>query len=169
MITKFYRNEKQTKYDLNITDKLGNDFTMLVGGNLDLYWVPENYKQVQTFYIDESDEFVYAAFLKLFNIIKQKDGNGYNYPKSFNGNVFTFISEDFPEDEANRLEIVKEKNQFVIRFIKNENLGIYGSFRRGCAICFCNSGSRVPEIEQEFMLMFNNLAYFNDEVKIIEN
>ena len=36
--------------------------------------------------------------------------------------------EDFPEDEAHKLEIIKEKNQFVLNFIKNDNLGVFGGF-----------------------------------------
>ena len=35
----------------------------------------------------------------------------------------------------------------------------------GCTICFCNSGSRVPKVEQVFVQMFNYLAY---ESKLIE-
>ena len=166
MITKVKRNEdSDILVDLILSDKFNNEFIMTVGGNGDLYWVPKNYKQVKSFYIDKTDKFTYNIFNKLFELIKAKDSDGFKYPKTVNGNTFTFISEDFHEDEAHRLEIVKEKNQFVINFIKNENLGIFGGFRRGCVICFCNSGSRVPEIEQQFMLMFNKLAYYTEEIQ----
>lgn len=164
MITKVKRNDDSDLVNLVLTDKFGNSFIMMIGGNFDLYWVPENYNQIKSFYFDKDDEFVYKIFTKLFKKIKEEDGNGLNYPKTLNENTFTFISEDFPEDKANRLEIIKEKDQFKINFIKNENLDIYGIFRRGCNICFCNSGSRVPKVEQLFMLMFNELAYYNNEI-----
>lgn len=34
-----------------------------------------------------------------------------------------------------------------------------------CVICFCNSGSRVPMVEQIFMQMFNYLAYESKSIK----
>ena len=166
MITKVKRNNESDKLvDLVITDKFNNSFIMTVAGNQDLYWIPQNYKQVKSFYIDENDKFLYDVFISLFELIKKNDSNGLSYPKTLNGNKFTFISEDFHEDEAHKLEIIKEKNQIVINFIKNDNLGMYGSFRRGCVICFCNSGSRVPKVEQQFMLMFNKLAYYTQEIE----
>ena len=166
MITKVKRNEDSDKLvDLIVTDKFNNEFVMTVGGNQDLYWIPKNYKQVKSFYIDKEDKLLFNVFSTLFKLIKENDSNGLSYPKTLNGNKFTFISEDFPEDEAHRLEIIKEKDQFILNFIKCENLGMYGGFRRGCVICFCNSGSRVPKIEQQFMLMFNELAYYTEEVE----
>lgn len=153
-------------YDLKVIDKNNNSFIMHVAGNQDLYWIPKDYKKTQSFYIDKSDKLLYSVFCKLFEYIKKYDSDGLQYLKTLEGNKFTFISEDFHVDEAHRLEIIKEKDQFVINFIKNENLGIFGGFRRGCVICFCNSGSRVPKIEQLFMLMFNELAYYNNEIEI---
>ena len=169
MITKIKRNEDSDKLvDLVVTDKFNNEFVMTVGGNQDLYWIPKNYKQVKSFYIDENDEFLYNVFNNLFDLIKKNDSDGFSYSKTLNGNTFTFISEDFPADEAHKLEIIKEKSQFVINFIKSENLGMYGGFRRSCVICFCNSGSRVPKVEQQFMIMFNKLAYYNNKIELIQ-
>ena len=166
MITKVKRSsESDVLVDLVVTDKFNNKFIMTVAGNQDLYWIPENYKQVKSFYIYKSDEFLFNVFCSLFELIKKNDSDGLSYPKTLNGNKFTFISEDYHEDEAHRIEIVKEKDQFIINFIKNNNLGMYGGLRRGCVICFCNSGSRVPKVEQQFMLMFNELAYYAEEVE----
>lgn len=153
-------------FDLKIIDKNNNSFIMTVGGNQDLYWIPQNHKETKTFLIDKDDEFLFEVFKKLFKEIQKEESDGLKYPKTMDGNKFTFISEDYPEDEANRLEIIKEKDKFIINFIKSENLGVFGGFRRGCVICFCNSGSRVPKIEQRFMLAFNDLAYYNDNVQI---
>lgn len=166
MIKKVKRNnDSDILVDLVVTDKFNNEFIMTVAGNQDLYWIPKNYKHVKSFYIDKDDKFLFDVFSSLFKLIKKNDSDGLSYPKALNGNKFTFISEDFPEDEAHKLEIIKEKNQFILNFVKNENLGLFGGFRRGCVICFCNSGSRIPKIEQQFMLMFNELAYFTEEVE----
>ena len=169
MITKVKRNnDSDVLVDLVVTDKFNNKFIMTVGGNQDLYWIPQNFKQVKSFYIDKDDKFLFDVLSSLFEHIKKNDSDGLSYPKTLNENKFTFISEDYHEAEAHKLEIIKEKNQFVINFIKNENLGIYGSFRRGCVICFCNSGSRVPKVEQLFMIMFNELAYYTDNIEFEE-
>ena len=45
MITKKPRHEQEGYCDLTVTDKDGKSFVMTVGGNLDLYWLPENYKK----------------------------------------------------------------------------------------------------------------------------
>ena len=58
MIKKIKRSDDvcdQGKYNLKVIDRDGNSFTIMVGGNLDLYWVPDDYKSVNTFYIDKSD------------------------------------------------------------------------------------------------------------------
>ena len=171
MIKKIKRSEDvfdQGKYNLKLIDREGNSFTMMVGGNLDLYWVPDDFKNTDTFYIDKSDEFVYRLFLRLFQDIESVDDK---YNLSLIGNKFTFISEDFNEDIANKLEIIKKDNEFVINFLKNENkegehYNMYAFFRRGCPICFCNSGSRVPKIEHLFMMLFNDLAYNNKDIEL---
>lgn len=150
-------------YNLRVYDKNGNDFLMTVGGNGDLYWLPANYKNVKSFCINKEDELFYAILQQLFCDIKEKDDK---YRPTLDGDKFTFISEDCHEDEAHRLEIVKEENEFVINFLRNPNEHLYAFPKRGCNICFCNSGSRVPKVEQLFMLMFNELAYYNDEIEL---
>ena len=52
MITKQTRDDKGYN-DLKITDKNGKSFIMTVGGNLDLYWIPENHKENRVFEIDK--------------------------------------------------------------------------------------------------------------------
>jgi len=60
MVEKIKNNtHKYEAYNIIVTDKLGNKFTMFMGGNGDLYWLPEN-KANTTFYIDKSD----ALFFK---------------------------------------------------------------------------------------------------------
>ena len=47
MITKRPRNNAEGYYDLKITDKNKKSFIMTVGGNFDLYWLPENHKETR--------------------------------------------------------------------------------------------------------------------------
>lgn len=161
MITKQPRNN-EGYYDLKVTDKNGNAFIMTVGGNLDLYWVPQNYRKCVNFEIIKDDKMTYSVFEQLFDAVKKRDEEYYPVMK---GNKITWISEDWPEDEANTLNIIKQKNSFAINFIQNKNREAWTAPHRGCTICFCNSGSRTPRVENLFMRMFNYLAY---ECELIE-
>ena len=162
MITKQPRNNQEGYFDLRITDKKGKSFIMTVGGNLDLYWLPENYKENRIYEIDKSDKITYGVFNQLFNAVRKNDDR---YRPVLKDNTITFISEDWPEEEANVLNIIKNEETFIIKFIRNEDKGSWSYPHMGCTICFCNSGSRVPKVEQVFMQMFNYLAY---ESKLIE-
>lgn len=147
---------------LKITDKNNNSFFMQVGGNLDLYWIPENDEpnddafSILRFEFESNDEFF--VFLKdVFSKIKKKDNK---YLPTLENNTFTFVSEDaYAEDEANILKIAKFGKEFVVDFIKPEPQSIWGAMKRGHSICFCNSGSRHQDIEQIFKRKFLELAY----------
>ena len=174
MITKQKRGEKHFDIDLidiKVEDINGNSFIMTVAGNQDLYWIPERRKDKPrdyspiTFEFDNSDPFLYETLCEIFADIEKNDNK---YSPSLKDNVFTFISEDYPEEDANILKITKEKDKFIIDFIRTEGQTIWGQMKRGSIICFCNSGSRVPKIEQIFMLKFNELAYFNNEIEMVE-
>ena len=162
MITKQPRNNNEGYYDIKITDRNGKSFIMTVGGNLDLYWLPENYKENKMFEIDKSDEITYNVFNQLFNAVAKQDDK---YCPVLNDNIITFVSEDWPEEEANILNIIKSEENFIVKFVKNENENVWSLPHLGCAVCFCNSGSRVPKVESLFMRMFNYLAYDCDLVK----
>ena len=161
MITKQPRNDKGY-YDVKVTDKNGNSFMMTVGGNLDLYWVPENHKKCRLFEISKDDAITFAVFEELFEAVKKRDNK---YYPVLQDNTITYISEDWHEDEANILKIEKKEDIFTIKFIKNENKEIWSFPHIGCVICFCNSGSRVPKVESVFMRLFNYLAYECDTVQ----
>lgn len=162
MISKFPVDDKKGCYNLKITDRNGHSFIMMVGGNLDLYWVPENHKKNRIFEIDKNDNIAYSVFEQLYDAIKKNDDK---YRPVLNGNTITFISEDWHEDEANILNIIKTKDLFTIEFVKNKNESAWSYPHLGCNICFCNSGSRVPKVESLFMQMFNFLAYNCDLIK----
>ena len=162
MITKQLRNNKEGYYDVKITDKNGKSFIMTVGGNLDLYWLPEKHKENKIFEIDKSDKIPYGVFNQLFNAVGKNDDK---YCPVLQGNTISYISEDWPEEEANVLNIIKNEGTFTIKFIKNEDKESWSYPHMGCTICFCNSGSRVPKVEQVFMQMFNYLAYESKLIK----
>ncbi len=162
MITKKPRNNKNGYFDLTVTDKNGKSFIMTVGGNLDLYWLPENHTKNRTFSIDRDDEFTFEIFEQLFGAVEKKDSK---YNPVMKDNKLTYISEDWPEEEANRLVISKLDDSFEIDFVKNEAEDSWSFPHIGCTICFCNNGSRVPEVEGVFMRMFNYLAYECNQVK----
>lgn len=164
MIKKAPRDEKGY-YDLIFTDKNGREIFMTVGGNGDLFWIPKNHKQNRVFEFDKSDKIAYRVFEQLFQMVEKKDDR---YRPVLNGNTITFISEDWHEDEANVLKIVRSNDSFVIEFIENTNREAWSYPHRGCNICFCNSGSRVPTVENLFMTMFTNLAYYSDLIEVEE-
>ena len=157
MITKFENNiYDYKKYNVKVTDKNGKSFIMLCGGNCDLYWVPEDWKDATSFTIPKEDTFAFKMFSRLFQVVEQNDDK---YHPALIDDTITFYSEEFTLDEANVLKIQRSENDFQIDFIRNENRDAWTIPHRGCPICFCNSGSRIPKIEQQFMLMFNYLAY----------
>lgn len=127
-----------------ITDKIGNTFEIFEGGNLDLFWVCDCKSAEKKFVIDESNKEMFRLLKIIFNHIKEKDSK---YNPRLIANEFTWISEDRPE--ANILKIIKNEDNFEIKFLKNEN-----NFYKTCAICFCNSGSNFKKIEQLFMEMY---------------
>ena len=61
------------KYNVKVTDKNHKSFVMMCGGNLDLYWVPENWKDTTSFTISKDDEFTYNMFAKIFKAVEQND------------------------------------------------------------------------------------------------
>lgn len=162
MITKSPSNNQEGQYDLKITDKNGKAFTMTIGGNFDLYWMPENYKECKTFEISNDDEFTFKVFSRLYAGVKENDDK---YCSVVTNDTIIFVSEDWNESEANVLTIKKQESSFIIDFVKNENKNAWSFPHVGCDVCFCNSGSRVPDVEQVFMQMFNYLAYKSKSVK----
>lgn len=156
MITRLPSDNQEGKYDLRVTDKNDKSFTMTIGGNFDLYWVPENHKECRTYEISKDDEYTFKIFSRLFDSVKKNDDK---YHPVLKDDTITFVSEDWNESEANVLTIKKQEDAFIIDFVKNKNKEAWSFPHMGCVICFCNSGSRVPEIEQIFMQMFNYLAY----------
>lgn len=162
MITKLPSNSREGEYDLIVTDKNDRSFIMTVGGNFDLYWLPENHKECRTYEISKDDDYTFRVFSQLFADVKRNDDK---YRPVLKDNTITYVSEDWNEREANVLVIEKQENSFIIDFVKNENKDAWSYPHMDCSICFCNSGSRVPDVEQVFMQMFNSLAYESKSIK----
>ena len=162
MISKLTKNSAEQQYIVKITDKNGKSFIMTVAGNFDLYWIPQN-RDCCNFEIDSSDGLTFSVFNQLFDTIQKVDDK---YCPTLKNNTITFVSEDRHEDYANILRITREKEKIDLEFINNKTQDEFGWSHRDNTICFCNSGSRVPEVEHVFMEMFNKLAY---ELNLDEN
>lgn len=158
MITKQPKNNNDEDYEVKVTDKNGKSFIMTIGENYDLYWYPEYKSKTRSYEIDKNDTIAFCIFNQLFDDIKINDDK---YRPVLNGNQITFVSEDYHEDEANVLNIIKNDNYIAIEFLNNQNVKKWSCPHIGSSICFCNSGSRVPEVEQIFLKMFRFLAYEN--------
>ena len=146
---------------LKITDKNNNFFTMEIGGNLDMYWIPSdniqknNPSNTISFEFKKGDEF-FNCLDEIFKKIKLNDDP---YSPTLEGDLFTFVSEEGIEEDSNILRIKKNKSNFVVEFIKTDPTFSWSFINAGYSICFCNSGSRHQQIEQIFKLKFLELAY----------
>lgn len=131
-------------------------FSMLIGGNTDLYWLlTSEYNDNVVFNVEEKDEYWYGLLDSLFEEIKKVDNE---YLPTINNNVFEWFSEDFPKEVASKVTITKEEANFSIRFTTNPN----SFFTDKCSICFSNSGSKYPEIQRLFMIIYINLLKVNE-------
>ncbi len=151
-------------FDLKIIDKFGNVLTMTVGGNLDLYWIVQ--KNVHHYTIEKGDNLIYDEMVRLFNNVKKDDVYGC---LSQEDSLLTYYSEDVPLENADMLQIKRNADCFEFHFTKNETPSPMTLFKRQPNICFCNSGSNVPRVEFHFMMMFNQLAYYNENILIKYN
>lgn len=135
-------------YKLTISDN-NHSFDMIIGGS-DFYWNLNNYDNVnKTFVITKDDKKLYKMISELFNISTINDDK---FQPTIKNNIFEWESEScgIPED-ANKLTIIKNKDDFSIEFWKNPQI-MFNS----CSICFCLSGSRNQKIAYAFMNMYLN-------------
>ena len=151
MITKHKKesNKLSCSFEIEISDSNNSSFIITTGGNTDLYWIAHGTDSSFVFEIKENNDF-YSILNDLFKDIKKEDNK--NNPTLID-NTFSWISEDRPPEEANSLNITKEKDCFKIQFNKNP----YNMYKM-CAICFCNFGSYHQNVELLFMEMFNSLS-----------
>ncbi len=147
------------KFDLKIVDKFGNLLTMTIGGNLDLYWVVQD--DVHDYTIEKNDKIVFDAMVKLFQNVKKDDVYGC---LSGDGRILSYVSEDVEFEYADNLQIKRNDDSFELHFIKNEKPAPFFLYKPQPNICFCNNGSIAPNVEFHFMMMFNQLAYYNKNV-----
>ena len=124
--------------DILFTDQNGQQFTLFLGGNGDLYFVPDHTKTdgsgklvYYNYILGKEDSYTYGQFENFLKTAKKAD----KYNENFDGEKFFWLSEDAPEDIANRLEIQKYDDAILLDIIVNKASWTHG-------IRFTLSGSR---------------------------
>lgn len=115
--------------DILITDDGGNQFSIFLGGNGDLYFVPQGQKHLEDgkkiivhhYLIGKENEYLFDKFDKFLKNAKVANNARYNAVDNecFENDKFFWLSEDSPEDIANKLEITKTDNEIILDIIVN--------------------------------------------------
>ena len=151
-------------YDLLITDSNDKQFSIFLGGNLDLYYVSQLYTIPQqnrfsvNYYI-QNDGGLFCSSLDEF-LKRAKKADKCN--ECFEGNKFFWYSEDNPEEIANKLEITKDQTGYLIDFLLNLNTFSH-------SVRFTLSGSRNFEVAKALVDMRRSLLKSLDEIEQQEN
>ncbi len=153
MIVKEERKDGISHFFLKLIDDNGKIITISMGGNLDLYWTPQ--KGIYSFVVGVKDEQTFKVLTQLLNNVKNVDDK---YNPSFNGDVFTFISDDKHESQANKLQMLMCEEQVEINFLAGDGIEPWQRVFKTRGIHFCNSGSRKPRVVYEFMKMYSELV-----------
>ena len=148
-------------YDIRITDKNGNSFYIVFGGNLDLYWVSES--EINNFVINKQDFFTYDIFCQLFRKLEKEDKTG----TLIKNNTFNWVSEASGEMHTqNTMQIIKKQDEFEVVF--NHNPECFAP-KNYTSVCFCNSGSNHPKIVESFMKVYITLVNYDRIEEYKEN
>ena len=165
-MVKLEKSKNGHDYDIfNITTEEGN-FTISFENNLDLYWyyrpskTPKEYFEKE-FTITDEDKYIYECFDSLYEAIKKrKPFLNAPYDTDFKNKVDKYAncpyengiiewkSDDYPDDEASSVSIIKEENKFRVVFKPYDNYGFKTFFVR-----FRNSGSSYDPYNCTFMNM----------------
>ena len=144
-----YKDERDYGSDILFTDQNGQQFTLFLGGNGDLYFVPNCRKTDSTnnfvyynYILGKEDNYTYAQFDTFLKTAQKAD----KYNENFDGEKFFWLSEDAPEDIANRLEIQKYDDAILLDIIVNKASWTHG-------VRFTLSGSRNFEIASALVKM----------------
>jgi len=142
---------KSDSSQIEVSNEKGETFDILWGDNTDLYWRMRKYRNDNVFIIERSEQnSLFESLEHAFSVIEEKDNK---IERTLIENTFTWIGEERPPEEENKLVITKKENSFEIYFVLNESSPGFG----GCAVCFAISGSRNMAIATEFSLMLHNL------------
>ena len=164
-------------FEINIdSDK----FFIVFENNLDLYWyyIPKDYnEEIKSFFITKENEFLYSIINDLYIRISEynpflglRDIESYNidYLKKveqhkekplFKNNMISWHSDDDLYEDGSILEIIKEKEEFEIKFIQSKKEDFQSDF----SVRFRNSGSRYDPFHIPFMIMYNELKTYDKD------
>lgn len=130
--------------------KQGEDEFLIRYFGADLYWVMGNYHKGNKFVITKKHGTLYEGLQTIFRFMKMRQ------TPQLNGNVFNWLSEARQPEESNHMSITKGRNKFVVEFFQNPNDYI-DIANKTCAICFCLSGSRNPDVATMFSALTHKL------------
>lgn len=116
----------------------------------DHYWVMLNYHENNKFVITKKHEKLYEGLQTIFKFMKIRQ------EPQLKDNVFHWLSEAGLPEESNHMAITKQRNKFIVEFFQNPNDYISAAHKT-CAICFCLSGSRNPNVATMFSTMTHKL------------
>lgn len=170
-ITKIKNSNELDEFTIETED---GKFKIFYGGNLDLYWAYHyfgDHDKPHTFTITKENYFFYELIDTLYNNIKNNnipknqeeveddffDDLDYSiddstHKKLFINNIITWHSDDCLYEEASKLLIYKENEEYKITFCKSkEDFMEY-------LVRISNSGSRYGNFSNVFMNMYNKLC-----------
>ena len=182
--------KQKTDFGYNITlIEDSKRFSILFGGNLDLYFIIKNLENkeemtYETFVITKENMFIYTLFERLFydikscNVYKSDEYNNIDrlnvglkrseeYKKLFDGSSITWISDDDDYKQDQMVRITKQNEAFVLEFIvsfeKKEEYWMDRPSNTSISIRFRNSGSKYNPFNVIFMNLYNSLCNYNPE------
>ncbi len=127
-----------------------------------------NYHKNNKFCITKESKILFSQIENLFDQIEQYDISH----TLLNNKCFEWSSEAYgiPEN-ANKLTITKNNDNFTISFLKNPNNKF--NIQNICAVCFCLNGSKNEQIANAFSTMIyeyiNNQEENTDKHKTLIN
>lgn len=168
-----------------ITDN--GTFQISYENNLDLYWryiYTDSIDKVcntKTFKITKENYYLYCLFLELYQAIKEKKPyktfpnyideelrnkklKYYGRYELYKNRTITWYSDDFAEfANASNFEIKKEKDCFLVTFVKSKTEDFNGCHFPTYSVRIRNSGSRFDPFNFTFMGMYQSLKEYNPE------
>ena len=173
----------------DVFDIVTNDGTFEISyeNNLDLYWryiyqgSIDKVTNTKIFKITKENYYLYCLFIELYQAIKEKKPyktfpayideelrnkklKYYGGYELYKDNTITWYSDDFAEfTNASNFEIKKEKDYFLVTFVKSKTEHFNGFIFPTYSVRIRNSGSRFDPFNNTFMGMYQKLKEYNPE------
>lgn len=175
-------------YDYELNDGK-NIFQILFGGTLDLYFVlrtkneiPYEGKTNIDFIISKDNYELYSLFDTLYNDVinirlydEERLNHGYKRRREYKSLVskdkkITWMSDDEPDNIADRVVISKEEDSYKLTFRRVESTNDPQYFRSGYSITirFRNSGSRYEPFNIAFMKLYRDVQSIDPDYHQID-